>query len=442
MMTGRHHVIVGAGTAGFNAISTLAELEGRPLHVTLVSAELPYARMVLPYYLSSEIQRDNVFTISEERLASLGVELALGRRAAGLDRAAKRLLLDDGSSVGYDDLLIATGSSATRPPVPGIEGAGIFEHWTLADTDAIRPQLQPGRHVVLIGGGFIAFTLVNPLLATGVRLTVVEREAHILPRMLNAEAARIIEAWMRARGVEVITGAAVTHVEDGVGGKLVRLSEGEIAPADLIIVATGIRPNIEWARDSGLEIGQGLVVDEHLRTSDPAIYAAGDVAEVADAHTGRRSITAIETAAMEQGRIIAANMLGQARVYTGAMPMNVIEAVDLQAASFGDWTGAEATEGEAANGHYRRYVWDGDRLSGAVIIGPARQLAGENDMGMLKGLVQERVPLGSWKQLLLARPFEVKKAFLATRHVQRLLPRTLLEMPSQPLENALSGAPV
>jgi NAD(P)H-nitrite reductase large subunit len=435
-------VIVGAGTAGFNAISTLVELEGQPLNVTLVSAEVPYARMVLPYYLSSEIERANVFTISEERLAALGVKTMFGRSAAGLDRAAKRLLLDDGADVRYDDLLIGTGSSATRPPLPGIDGAQIYDHWTLANTDAIRPELQPGRHVVLIGGGFIAFTLVNPLLKTGVRLTVVEREAHVLPRMLNAEAARIIEAWMRARGVEVLTGASVTQVEDGGGRKVVRLSDGEVAPADLIIVATGIRPNIEWVKDSGLEVGQGLIVDEHLRTSDPAIYAAGDVAEVADAHTGRRSVTAIETAAMEQGRVIAANMAGQDRAYTGAMPMNVIEAVDLQAASFGDWTGAEASEGEAANGHYRRYVWDGDRMSGAVIIGPARQLAGENDMGMLKGLVQERVPLGPWKQLLLARPFEVKKVFLATRHVARLLPRTLLGTPSQPLETVLSGAPV
>src|SRR5206468_2778566 len=125
------------------------------------------------------------FTISVDQLAQLGVELMLGRHATGLNRAAHRLLLDDGTSVAYDDLVIATGSSATRPPLPGMYGAHIYDHWTLADTEAIRPELQPGRHVVLIGGGFIAFTLINPLLATGVRLTVVERESHILPRMLN-----------------------------------------------------------------------------------------------------------------------------------------------------------------------------------------------------------------------------------------------------------------
>jgi len=363
-----HHVIVGAGTAGFNAISTLAELEGAPLNVTLVSAERPYARMVLPYYLSSEIQRDNVFTIMPEQLTSLGVKHIFERRAAELDRGARRVLLDDGSAIEYDDLLIATGSSATRPPLPGMRGEHVYDHWTLSDTDALRAELAPGRHVVLIGGGFIAFTLVNPLLHTGVRLTVVEREPHILPRMLNDEGAEIIERWMRARGVEVITGAAVTSIDDVGRRKVVRLSDGEVEAADVIVVATGIRPNIEWLNDAGLDIGQGIVVDDHLRSSDPTICAAGDVAEITDRATGRRSITAIETAAMDQGRIIAANMAGQDRSYSGAMAMNVIEAVDLQAASFGDWMGADACEGEAANGHYRKYVWDGDRLAGAVII--------------------------------------------------------------------------
>src|SRR5262249_31379381 len=157
--------------------------------------------------------------------------------------------------------------------------------------------------------------------------------------------------------------------------------------------------------------GQGIVVDDHLRSSDPSIYAAGDVAEVTDSATGERSITAIETAAMEQGGLIAANMAGQGRAGPAAMAMNGVEAARVQAASLGNWMGTDACEGEAANGHYRKYVWDGDRLSGAVIIGPARQIAGENDMGMLKGLVQERVPLGVWKDLLVTRPFEVKKVF-------------------------------
>ncbi|MFI5268235.1 MAG: hypothetical protein ACHQ7M_12745, partial [Chloroflexota bacterium] len=179
------------------------------------------------------------------------------------------------------------------------------------------------------------------------------------------------------------------------------------------------------------------VVDDRLRSSDPAIYAAGDVAEVADLASGQRAVMAIETAAMEQGRIVGAAMAGQPRPYPGGMLMNVIEAAGLQAASFGDWAGSQASEGQAAGGHYRRYVWDGDRLAGAVIVGPARHIASENDMGMLKGLVQSRRPLGRWKELLVQRPFEVKKAFLAAGAVSALLPQTLLGAPSQPLEAAL-----
>jgi NAD(P)H-nitrite reductase large subunit len=433
------HVILGAGTAGFNAITTLLSIEPEA-DVTLVSAESPYARMVLPYYLSSEIDEANVYTIRPERLERMGVKVRLGQRAAGLDRAAGRLLLEGGDSVDYDDLLIATGSAAVRPPVPGIDGAGVYDHWTLADTQALRRRVRPGADVAIVGAGFIAFTIVNPLLHAGCRLTLIEREPHVLPRMLNAEAAAILEDWLASCGVHIQPGATLERIEDAGGGQQRLHLAGDASPPtthDCVVIATGIRPNLDWLRDSGLEIGQGLVVDDHLRTSDPAIYAAGDVAEVADLAGGGRAVMAIEAAAMEQGRIAGAAMAGRPRAYPGGMLMNVIEAAGLQAASFGDWAGVEATEGRADGGHYRRYVWDGDRLAGAVITGPARQLAGENDTGMLKGLVQSRRQLGGWKELLVQRPFEVRKVFLASGVVADLLPRTLLGVPSQPLEAAL-----
>jgi NADPH-dependent 2,4-dienoyl-CoA reductase/sulfur reductase-like enzyme len=431
------HVVLGAGTAGFNAITTLLSLQP-DADVTLVSAEVPYARMVLPYYLSSEIEEANVYTITPSRLEELGVKLRLGAKVVGLDRGGKRVLLEGGGSVEYDDLLIATGSSAVRPPAPGIDGERVFDHWTLADTQALRRAIRPGAEVAIVGAGFIAFTIVNPLLHAGCRLTLIEREPHVLPRMLNAEAAEVLEGWLREHGVAIHTGAALERVEDAPGGKKRLLPAGaEPIEADLVIVATGIKPNLDWLRGCGLEINQGLVVDEQLRTSDAAVYAAGDVAEVRDAVTGQRAVMAIETAAMDQGRIVGAAMAGRPRAYAGGLLMNVIEAAGLQAASFGDWAGSAATEGRALGGHYRRYIWDGDRLAGAVIVGPAQQLAGENDMGMLKGLVHSGRPLGPWRELLAQRPFEVRKAFLAAGTVSDLLPRTVLGAPSQPLEGAL-----
>ncbi|MFI5267535.1 MAG: NAD(P)/FAD-dependent oxidoreductase, partial [Chloroflexota bacterium] len=265
------HVILGAGTAGFNAITTLLSI--RPdADVTLVSAEAPYARMVLPYYLSSEIDEANVYTISPQRLEQLGVKLELGSRAVGLDRAAKRLLLEDGQSVAYDDLLIATGSSAVRPPVPGLDGSNVYDHWSLADTQALRRIVRPGAEVAIVGAGFIAFTIVNPLLHAGCRLTLIEREPHVLPRMLNPAAAEVLEGWLRARGVAVHTAASLESVQDAPGGRkrLVVRQPGLSFPvshdSQLVIVATGIKPNLDWLAGSGLDVASGIVVDDRLRS--------------------------------------------------------------------------------------------------------------------------------------------------------------------------------
>jgi NAD(P)H-nitrite reductase large subunit len=271
---------------------------------------------------------------------------------------------------------------------------------------------------------------------------LIEREPHVLPRMLNAEAADLLEGWLRDHGLAVHTGASLERIEDAPDGKKRLVVNGSALSTQYtaLIIATGIRSNIDWLRDSGLAIGQGIVVDEQLRTSDPNIYAAGDVAEVTDAVTGQRTVMAIETAAMDHGRIIGAAMAGQPAAYAGGLLMNVIEVAGLQAASFGDWAGAEASEGRAEGGHYRRYVWQGDRLTGAVLVGPARQVAGENDMGMLKGLVQAGRPLGPWKRLLVERPFEVRKVFLASGTAAALLPHTILGRPSQPLAQQLASS--
>ncbi|MGH2519943.1 MAG: NAD(P)/FAD-dependent oxidoreductase, partial [Chloroflexota bacterium] len=388
-MPGPRHVIVGAGTAGFNAITTLLSLDPTA-NVTLIAQEPPYARMVLPYYLSSEIDEANVYTISPERLRELGVHTLLGRHAQALDTAGRQVQLDSGAPVPYDDLLIATGSRAVRPPLPGIDGAKVYEHWTLADTQALRQVATPGAEVAIIGAGFIAFTIVNPLREAGCGVTLIEREPSVLPRMLDREGAGVLRHWMSSQGIHSFVGTELLSIEDDPRGRKRLLLKDQALPveADVVIVATGIAPNVEWLKGSGLALNRGVLVDATLKTSDPSVYAAGDIAETLDPRTGQRGIMAIEVAAMEQGRIIGAAMAGRAHDYAGSMLMNVVETAGLQAASFGNWAGDDYTEDRAAGGHYRRYVWAGDTLTGGVIIGPARRMAAENDLGMLKGLIQ------------------------------------------------------
>jgi NAD(P)H-nitrite reductase large subunit len=435
------HVIVGGGTAAINAITTIREIDKGASDIVLIAQEAPYARMVLPYYLWGTITERQVFTLDQERLARLKVDARLGRRAVALDTAVQRVTLDDGSTVEYDDLLIATGSSAVRPPIPGVDGKNIFNHWVLSDTQGIIPQLRPGASVVIVGAGFIAFTILNALVARGAKLTVVEIMPQVLPRMVDQQSAALVESWLRARGVAVHTNARVTAIADTADGrKRLALAEGEPLVADVVIMATGIKPNLDWLKDAGLRINRGIVVDRQLRSNVPNVYAAGDVAEGPDRITGEPVVHAIEPTAMEHGRIVGAAMAGQPRPYPGSLVMNIVDVLGLEIASFGVWERADGELTVAVNEAvplYRKYVWKDDRMVGAIMLGPSERVWVTNDMGMIKGLVQAQTPLGPWKAHLQRDPWDVRRPFIATRTTARLLPETLLGRPSQPAEAVL-----
>jgi NAD(P)H-nitrite reductase large subunit len=427
------HLIIGGGTAGINAIRTIRAEEGERSEITLVSAERPYSRRVLPYYLDRSIAESHVYTATAKVLADWGVKAHLGRRAASLDTKANTCTLDDGTKVEYDDCLIATGSSAVRAPVPGADGAGVHSFWTLEEARGVLASIRPGGHVVMVGAGFIAFTILNSILSLGAKLSIVEIAPRILPRMIDDTGAKLVEEWLRAHGVTVRTGAKLAKIEDAKGRKRLRFAGGGDLVADVVIMATGIKTNLEWLQGSGLAINRGIVVDEHLRASAPNVYAAGDVAEGRDLISGEAAVHAIEPTAQEHGRVVGANMAGKDVRYRGSLIINIVEVCHLDVASFGAWDGGKA---EAATGlradrpAYRKLLFRGDRLTGAIILGPSSDIWTTNDVGMLKGLVQSGVPLGPWRAHLKARPFDVKPAFIATQTTARLLPETILGRPA------------
>src|SRR6058998_1761846 len=195
------HLIIGGGTAGLNAIRTIREEDGGASEITLVSAERPYSRMVLPYYLGASIAESHVYTATPASLAAWKVKSMLGRRAKSLDAAARTLTLEDGATVEYDDCLIATGSRAARPPIDGAEGPGVHSFWTLDEARAVIAGVQPGTRVVMVGAGFISFTILNAILTRGAHLTIVEVAPRILPRMVDEACARIVAAWLERHGV-------------------------------------------------------------------------------------------------------------------------------------------------------------------------------------------------------------------------------------------------
>ncbi len=430
----RRHLIVGGGTAGMNAMRTIREEESERSEITLVSAERPYSRMVLPYYLDRSIAESHVFTATAKVLADWGVKTQVGRRAAALDPKTNVCTLDDGTKVEYDDCLIATGSSAVRAPVPGADGPGVHSFWTLDEARGVLAAIRPGSHVVMVGAGFIAFTILNSILSLGAKLTIVEIAPRILPRMVDDAGAKLVEAWLTEHGVTVRPGAKLAKIEDAKGRRRLRFSGAGDIVCDVVIMATGIKTNLEWLKGSGVAVNRGIVVDEHLRSSVPNVYAAGDVAEGRDLISGEGAVHAIEPTAQEHGRVVGANMAGKDLRYRGSLIINIVEVCHLDVASFGAWDDAKA---EAATGlqadrpAYRKLLFRGDRLTGAIILGPSSDIWTTNDVGMLKGLVQSGVSLGRFKAHLKAHPFDVKPAFIASKVTSKLLPETILGRPSK-----------
>jgi NAD(P)H-nitrite reductase large subunit len=428
------HLIIGGGTVGMNAMRTIREEEPERSDITLVSAEKPYSRMVLPYYLDRSIAESHVYTATAKVLAGWGVKTHVGRRASALDTTANVCTLDDGTRIEYDDCLVATGSSAVRAPVPGADGRGVHSFWTLDQAKGVLAEIGPGSHVVMVGAGFISFTILNSILALGATLTIVEIAPRILPRMVDAAGAELVETWLIKNGVSVRAGAVLKAIEDAKAKKRLRFEQGPDLLADVVVMATGIRTNLEWLKGSGVAIEQGVVVDDHLRSSVPNVYAGGDVAEGRDLVTGRPAVHAIEPTAQEHGRVAGANMAGQSIAYRGSLLMNIVEVCHLDIASFGAWDDGEAevlTGLRSDRPAYRKLVWRGDRLIGAIILGPSSDIWTSNDIGMLKGLVQSGSPIGRFKAHLARNPFDIKPAYIASRTTAMLLPETVLGRPAK-----------
>jgi NAD(P)H-nitrite reductase large subunit len=431
-MADKRHVILGAGTAGINCIRTLRQL-GDTGSITLVASERPYSRMVLPYYLEQEISESHATTAAPVQLEKWNVKSMFGRKAVSLDTDGCTLKLDNGEEVPYDDLLIATGSSAVRPPIPGADGPGIYNFWTLSDAQGVNRTIAKDAHVVMIGAGFIAFTILNGIINRAGKVTIVEVANRILPRMIDDPGAGIVSKWLEDRGVTLRTGVKVGSIESKGSKSIIALGDGSKIECDLIVMATGIRPNLEWLKGSKIKMGQAIVVDDHLRSNVPNVYAAGDVAETRNLITGAQEVHAIEPTAMDHGRAIASNMAGKDTRYPGSLLMNIVSVGGLDSASFGSW---DAPRAEVISGHnvprhaYRKYLFDGGRMIGAIMVSPNDETWAGNDVGMLKGLVQSGVDLTAWKEAFKKDPFDIKKAYLASRTVSQLLPQTLLGQPS------------
>jgi NADPH-dependent 2,4-dienoyl-CoA reductase/sulfur reductase-like enzyme len=404
--------------------------------ITIISNEPPYARMALPYYLTGEAPYSKLFPGGREVLERLGVETLPGESAARLDLDARRIELASEGEVEFDRLLLATGSSPTVLPVPGVSLPGVFTFWTLADAEKVLCAAQAcvssqKPEVVMIGAGFIGLIVLSAMLKLGWKVHVVESMPQVLPRMLDLTAAKVAEEWLRGRGIDILTGSRVLGIECDLNGrKLVSIEGHAPLTSDLVILAVGVKANTSLAQAAGLEVGEGIRVNQHLETSQAGIYAAGDVAQGPDFLGGPNVVSAVQPTAVEHGRVAGANMAGREFSYPGSLAMNVLNVGGLYCASLGAW-GEDLQGGEAyceVPTGYRKLVFKDGRLVGAILLGPATGLMATSDLGMIKGLIQSRVDLSSWQERLSENPWEVRRAFFALRTPEILL----ADMPNSP----------
>lgn len=310
-------VIVGGGHAAGQGAAGLRQ-GGYDGEIVVVCDEphIPYQRPPLSkQYLAGEQGLDRVYLRPEAFYQSRDIELRSGTRATEIDTRDKTLVFEDGTTLAYDKLLLATGSRVRTLDIPGSTLPGVHYLRNIADADSIKADMAPGRRMTIIGGGYIGLEVASVAVQAGLSVTVVEMEDRILKRVASAEMSSFYHALHTDAGVEISTGATAQRFAGTERVDRVVCANGTEVPSDLVVVGVGVVPNVELAQSAGLTCENGILVDEHCATSAPDIYAAGDCTNHPNPILERRLRLESVPNAMEQSRVAAANLMGQDQVY-------------------------------------------------------------------------------------------------------------------------------
>ncbi|WP_149537611.1 NAD(P)/FAD-dependent oxidoreductase [Siccirubricoccus phaeus] len=395
-------LVVGAGPAGTRCALRLAE-SLPAARVTLAGAEaaLPYDRVALSKLLTGEAEVAGLITHPLAALRGAGIAYRPATPIAAIDRAAGAAVTARGEALRYDRLVLATGSAAIRLNLPGAALPGVVAYRTLEDVQAIRRAAIQGARAVVIGGGLLGLEAAVGLAARGMKVTVVHAVGWPMERQLDATAGELLTRRLGLRGIAFAMPASTVAIEGATRATGVRLSDGSLVPASLVVMAVGIRPQVTLAEAAGLAIGRGIQVDDAMRTSDPAITAIGECAE----HRGR--CIGLVAPALEQAEIAARAIAGEAVAWAPRADAAALKVSGTAVWSAGDIAAANAESivlrDEAAES-YRRLLLRDDRLIGAVLYGDTA------DAGFYLDLIASGRALGGRRQLLAFGPAHWREA--------------------------------
>ena len=361
-------VVVGAGMAATRFVEELTNRAPGRYDILVIGDEprLAYNRVLLSSVLAGELSVDDIELKPSQWWRAAGVEVLSGRKVIKINAAARRLLLDNGESVDYSKVVLATGSRAARLPIEGADLPGVHTFRDVQDVEALS-QLGKGKRALVIGGGLLGLEAAYGLARRGVDVTLAHVMDRLMERQLDAAGADILRRLVEEKGVRVLLNANATRISGSGRVENVEFADGQTIPVDAVIFAVGIRPNADLARQAGLDVGRGAIVDDGLETSEPGVFAIGECAE----HRG--VCYGLVEPAYEQGRVLAMRLAGQDASYGGSVVSTNLKVSGVRVFSAGDYLG----EGDARRivckdprmGIYRKLVVRDDRLVGAILIG-------------------------------------------------------------------------
>ncbi len=400
------YVVVGNSAGAVAALRELRKVDSRG--TLLVLSEEPYAaysRPLIAKHVSEAKAVEQMALVPPDYYRDCGIELRLNTRVAAVDAGGHLLRLQDGTLVGWDRLLLATGSTPIVPPIPGNRRPGVFTFTTYDDAMAVAAFVPAVRHAVVVGGGFIGLSATDALLRRGIGVSVVEMQPRILSAMLDSAASCLVEDAAVAAGASVLTSRRVVSIDGSPGqtGSVssVLLDNDTRIPCEMVILAVGVRPRTELAAGE-LTVERGIVVDEAMRTSRPDVFACGDASQSYDFVRRTSGVIAVWPNAVSGGVVAGANMAGLPRVYEGGTTLNALPYFGLSVASAGvieDSSASFEVEVGSSGGSYRKVV-----LRDGVVVGMV--FAGSTDTsGLIHMLMKRRVRVDSFRKALVSEGF-------------------------------------
>jgi nitrite reductase (NADH) large subunit len=362
-------VVIGNGMAAMHLVEELTRRALGRYAIAVVGEEprLAYNRVLLSAVLAQEVSRSEIELRPARWWSHRGVTLLYGRTATAIDPTIRRVRLADGATLPYARIVLATGSRPIRLRVPGMDLPGVATFRDLGDVAAIEAAAQRNARAVVIGGGLLGLEAAHGLAKAGSQVTIIHLMDRLMERQLDAHAAGILKKVLEARGLAVHLNAETIGICGKGRAQAVALKDGTQIEADLVVVAAGIRPNVELAHGANLGTDRGILVDDRLQTSRPGIYAIGECAE----HRG--VCYGLVEPAYEQARVLAAHLAGEEAYYPGSVLATNLKVSGVNVFSAGDFLGAAGTEqlvlSDPGLDTYKKLVVLGRRLVGAVLFG-------------------------------------------------------------------------